>query len=232
MLRHDGRKNGRSAHKVKADLHIHSVFSNDGRSTIGEIIASAKLRGLGCIAVTDHNSFESYDLLKDTDDLIIIPGEEVSSKDGHILAYGIDCEIERDMSIPKTIDAIHDAHGIAVAAHPYRWWSGLGEKNVTCEFDAIETFNARSKAGSNAMAFRLAANMGKPVTGGSDSHTPESIGSAYTVFGDGVRTKEDVIKAILDRGTETGGTSRTASESLRYGGKSISEWIGRGFRRM
>lgn len=217
---------------MKADLHIHSLYSNDGKSTIEEIINSAVFRGLKCIAVTDHNSFESYDHLKGQKDLIVIPGEEVSSKEGHILAYNIDREIRRGMSVMDTIDAIHDAGGIAVAAHPYRWWSGLGEKNVVPEFDAVEGFNARSKKRDNSRSFSLAMNMGKPVTGGSDSHSPGSIGKAYTVFSDDLKTKEDVIRAIMNHETEVDGISRSSVESLKYGGKSISQWMGRGFRKM
>lgn len=217
---------------MKADLHIHSIFSNDGKSTMEQIVDAALARGLGCIAVTDHNKFEAYDLLKDNKDLIIIPGEEVSSAEGHILAYGIESAIERGMSVIKTIEAIHDAGGIAVAAHPYRWWSGLGEKNVIPEFDGVEGFNARSKKKDNAKAFKLGMSMSKPVTGGSDSHTPDAVGNAYTTFQSGLKTKEDVIAAILRHETELDGISRSAGDTLRYGTKSITEWIGRGFRKM
>ena len=137
---------------MKADLHIHSIYSSDGKSTLEQIVNATLSRGFGCIAVTDHNSFEAYDLIKDRNDIIVVPGEEVSSAEGHILAYGIESEIERGMSVIKTIEAIHDAGGIAVAAHPYRWWSGLGEKNVVPEFDAVEGFNSRSKKKDNARA--------------------------------------------------------------------------------
>ena len=217
---------------MKADLHVHSMYSNDGESTPEQILESARLRGLGCIAVTDHNRFVAYDLMKDAADVIIIPGEEVSSKDGHILAYGIDTEIDRDMSILKTIEAIHDANGIAVAAHPYRWWSGLGEKNVIPEFDGVEGFNARSKIKDNARAFRLGLEMNKPLTGGSDSHTPETVGDGYTVFQQGLSTWQDVVTAIMRGEVELDGKSRTAGATLRYGTKSITQWIGRGFRKM
>jgi len=217
---------------MKADLHIHSIYSSDGKSTLEQIVNAAISRGFGCIAVTDHNSFEAYDLIKDRNDIIVVPGIEVSSAEGHILAYGIESGIERGMSVLKTIEAIHDAGGIAVAAHPYRWWSGLGEKNVIPEFDGVEGFNSRSKKRDNARAFKLGMSMNKPITGGSDSHTPNAVGDAYTIFPDDVRTKEDVIASILRHETEVDGSSRSASSTLRYGTKSIGEWIGRGFRKM
>ena len=217
---------------MKADLHVHSLFSNDGKSTIEEIAEAAVKRGLGCIAVTDHNKFEAYDLLKDRKEFIVVPAEEVSSAEGHILAYGIQSEIERGMSIQRTIDAIHDAGGIAVAAHPYRWWSGLGEKNVTAEFDGVEGFNSRSRARDNRKALNLGRKMNKPITGGSDAHTPEYIGSGYTVFPDGLENYGDIIDAIMNMETEAEGNSRRFSETMKYTWKSITEWIGRGFKKM
>lgn len=217
---------------MRADLHIHSSFSNDGRSSVEEIVDAAKAKGLGCIAIADHNSFEAYEIASRFDGIIVIPAEEVSSSEGHILAYGIDRRIERGHSIMDTIDMIHDAGGIAVAAHPYRWWSGIGEKNVVPEFDAIETFNARSKKGSNNKAKRLAFRMGRPFTGGSDAHHASCVGDAYTELPDSVSCWEDVIKEILAGNVKVGGKHRTRSDTMRYGYKSITEWIGRGFKKM
>jgi Predicted metal-dependent phosphoesterases (PHP family) len=217
---------------LKADLHIHTNFSNDGVSTIEEVAEFAVKTGLGCISVTDHNKFEAYDLLKDRKEFIIIPGEEVSSAEGHILAYGIQSEIERGMSIIKTIESIHDAGGIAVAAHPYRWWSGLGEKNVIPEFDGVEAFNSRSRKKDNRRSFNLATILNKPITGGSDAHAPEFIGKGYTVFQDNIVTWEDAVKAIMNKETDVDGGSRGFGETLKYTWKSITQWAGRGFRKM
>ena len=217
---------------MKADLHIHTEFSNDGVSTIEEVAEFAVMMELGCIAVTDHNRFEAYDLLKDRKEFIVIPGEEVSSAEGHILAYGIQSEIERGMSVMKTIDAIHDAGGIAVAAHPYRWWSGLGEKNVIPEFDGVEAFNSRSRARDNVRSYELAVKLNRPITGGSDSHTPDCIGDGYTIFDDGITTWQDAVKAIIENRTGVDGISRSFSDTMRYTFKSITQWAGRGFRKM
>ncbi|MDR2866489.1 MAG: PHP domain-containing protein [Methanomassiliicoccaceae archaeon] len=215
-----------------ADLHIHSTFSSDGRSTVEEIMEAAKLRGIRCVAIADHNSFSSYGTASRYEGIIAVPAEEVSSSEGHILAYGINTEIRRGKGIGETIDMIHDAGGIAVAAHPYRWWSGLGEENVVSGFDAIEAFNARSTKGSNNKASRLAKSMKKPVTAGSDAHHIDHIGEAYVELSDDITDWEGVIKAILDGSARTGGRHRKGGDTLKYGFKSITEWMGRGFRRM
>jgi predicted metal-dependent phosphoesterase TrpH len=196
------------------------------------MIEAAKAKGLRCIAIADHNSFESFETASKCEDIIAVPATEVSSSEGHILAYGINCKIERGKSILETIDLIHNAGGIAVAAHPYRWWSGIGEKNVVNEFDAIEIFNARSTKGSNERASRLASKMNKPFTGGSDAHRAANVGDAYAELSDDITDWEGVIKAILGGNVKTGGRHRIRSDTIRYGCKSITEWMGRGFRKM
>ena len=216
---------------MRADLHVHSSFSDDGRSSVKEILDSARQKGIGCIAIADHNCFKAFGETPECD-VIIIPAEEVSSSEGHILAYGISCEIPRGKGIPETIDMIHDAGGIAVAAHPYRWWSGIGENNVVEEFDAVEVFNARSTEGSNSKAERLASKMDKPFTAGSDAHHAVNVGDAYAELPDDVCNWEEAIKAVMKGDVTLHGTHRTRKDTLRYGYKSITEWMGRGLRKM
>ncbi|MCL2317459.1 MAG: CehA/McbA family metallohydrolase [Methanomassiliicoccaceae archaeon] len=218
---------------MKADLHIHSNYSKDGKSTVEQIVEAAVKKGLGCIAVTDHNSFEAYDKIKDNGHVLVIPGIEVSSSEGHILAYGIDRDIPRGMGIKETIDAIHEAGGVAFAAHPYRWWSGLGEKNTLAfDFDGTEANNARSTASGNKRSGALAAKIGKPVSAGSDAHTPEFIGAGIVELPDDVETWQDALKAVMDGKAKPSSENRRASTTIRYGVKSIVEWIFRGFKRM
>ena len=220
---------------MKADLHVHSCFSEDGHSTPEEILARAKELGFGCIAITDHNSFESFELVKGYDDIIFVPGEEVGSAEGHIVALGIDREIPKHLSIKETIDLIHEAGGIAIAAHPYRWWTGLGEKNTlryADQFDGIEGYNARSTKKHNDKSFKLAKENGKCMTAGSDAHKPEFIGDGYTVLPDDCKTWQDAIQAIRDGKVELHTTHRKKIASLRYGLRCIFNWSKRGFHDM
>ena len=218
---------------MKADLHIHSNFSSDGKSTVEEILSSAEKRGLGCIAITDHNSFKAYPLVKDNGKIIVIPGIEVSSKEGHILAYGIDRDIPRGMSIKETIDAIHEAGGVAFAAHPYRWWSGLGEKNtLEGDFDGIEARNARSTASGNRRSEALSVRIGKPISAGSDAHTPEFIGDGTVEIPDEIRTWQEAMDALMNKKAKPASSNRHTVSTIKYGTKSIIEWIFRGFKRM
>ena len=220
---------------MKADLHVHSCYSEDGHSKPEEILAKAKELGFGCIAITDHNSFESFKDVKDMTDIIFVPGEEVGSKNGHIIALGIDREIPKHLSIPETIDKIHEAGGIAIAAHPYRWWTGLGEKNTlryADKFDGIEALNARSTKKHNALSLELARNNGRCITAGSDSHRPNTLGGGYVTIPDDCKTWQDVIKAICEGKAEPHSSNRKKIASLRYGLRSIFNWTKRGFHDM
>ena len=217
---------------MKADLHVHSCFSEDGHSTPQEILEKAKELGFGCIAVTDHNSFAAFEELKDFTDVIFVPGEEVGSADGHIIALGIDREIPKHLSIPETIDLIHEAGGIAIAAHPYRWWSGLGRKNVIPEFDGVEAKNSKSTPGANYRSKKLAQSFGKMVTAGSDAHNRFAAGWAYVVISDDCKTWQDVIEEIKAGRVEVRGISRYVLGTIYYVLHSVFAWMFRGFSKL
>ncbi len=219
---------------MKADLHVHTMFSVDGTTTMEQLIKTAKERDIGCIAVTDHNEFKAFELLKDNKDVIIIPAEEVSSTDGHIVALGIDRQIPKGHSIDDTIRLIHEAGGYAFAAHPYRWWSGLGEKNTrNHDFDGIEARNARSIPSANRRSEKLAKEIGKPISAGSDAHRPRHIGDGYIEIPDSVTNWQEAVKAIMAGNiTLAHSRSRHMFGTLKYGTKSIGQWMFRGFRKI
>lgn len=218
---------------MKADMHIHTTFSSDGSIDPYEAVEVAVERGFGCIAISDHNSFEAYDLIKDDGRLIVVPAIEVSSSEGHILAYGIDREIQPRLSARETIEEIHDAGGYAFAAHPYRWWSGLGEEaTLSNPFDGIEAGNARSYRRDNRSALALSKIMGCPVSAGSDAHTIDQLGKGYIVLPDGLKTWQEVIETMMSSPQEIVTSNRSVNSTLRYGVKAIGLWASRGFRRM
>jgi predicted metal-dependent phosphoesterase TrpH len=220
---------------MKADLHIHTHHSGDNEQKLEEIFLMAKHHGLGAIGVTDHNTLKGGLEARQSAPpwLIVIPSIEVTSAEGHILAYNVSGEVPRGRSVAETIDTIHQLGGIAVAAHPYRVWSGLGAKVILHNrFDAIEAINGRNTRGSNKKGILLAERAHLPATGGSDAHHPENIGEALTIFPDDCHTAEELMKAILDGRTYVEGAGRGSRETLRYGSKSIYHWLGRGMKRL
>jgi predicted metal-dependent phosphoesterase TrpH len=219
---------------MKIDMHVHTVYSGDSCNSVKDILCVCRTRGLDGVVVLDHNSLRgAREALSMECNVLVIPGIEVSSADGHILAYNVLHEIPRDKSVEETIDLIHAQGGVAVAAHPYRVWSGLGESNVIGRpFDGIECQNGRSTKHGNQKAAELAEFLKKPGTGGSDSHEPDSIGNAYTIFPDECANADEIMKALLAGRSSTIGSHRSKKGTIKYGKKAIGEWIGRGMKRM
>lgn len=219
---------------MKADLHVHSTFSSDGRQTVEEILARCVELGIGAVAISDHNSIESFQVVgRLCPTVIVIPAVEVSTKDGHVLALGVRDLVPRGLTLKETIDAIHGNGGVAVAAHPYRKWSGMGERNAMDNvFDAMEVANGGSRRSGNKKARRLAESLGRVGVGGSDAHNRESIGRAYTEVPDDCRSPSDVLHAILEGRCRAVGQGQSWFQAIPTGLKSIVRWLRRGLRRM
>ena len=163
---------------MKAELHCHSIYS-DGTLAPAEIMRLAKAKRIGAVALTDHNTISGHaeaEREAKKNGIIFIPGEEISSSDGHILALGINKCVKRGMPAEKTIKIIHRLGGIAVFAHPYgQLFASKGNVEKARFFDAIEV-NARSLPMENRKAAQLAKKLGLPLVTGSDSHTKEEFG--------------------------------------------------------
>ncbi|MEM3932483.1 MAG: PHP domain-containing protein [Thermoplasmata archaeon] len=210
---------------MKYDIHIHSKYSEDGVMEISQIIKLAKIKGFYGISITDHNTMKAYEHIEKGID--IIRGVEISSCCGHILALGIQENIPEGLSVEETIDKIKEQGGVAIAAHPYRFWSGLGEKNtLEGKFDAVEILNGRSFKKDNMKAKRLSERMGVPGTGGSDAHFPYELGKAW------IEVDDDPITSIKKNKLNVYGESRGLNDTLIYVYRSVSLWIWRGFKRI
>ncbi len=178
----------------KVDLHIHTTNS-DGLTKPEDVVKIAKRVGLSGVAVTDHNFLTN---IKKDESILVILGEEITTKEGHILALGISEEIERDLPLEETIDRIKEQGALAVAAHPFdKFRKGVGDLVYKVDFDAIETLNARSIFPTfNSRARKAALKLKIPQVGGSDAHADDQIGRAYTIITKEVSNEDDVLKMI------------------------------------
>ena len=127
---------------LKIDFHVHSCYSPDSSITLKQVVAFAKKRGLDGVAITDHNTVKGALKLK-TKEIIVIPGIEVSTLQGHLLGINLTTSIPAKLGMEETIQKIHDAGGIAIAAHPTAFYKSAATKKVTC-YDAVEVMNASS----------------------------------------------------------------------------------------
>jgi len=187
--------------QIKADLHVHTTYSKDSLITPKDLIFYAKKRGLNAVAVTDHNELDGAYKIANETDFLVIPGMEVSSADGHIVALNVKELIPRGFSAVETVERIHRAGGVAIACHPYVLFKGCLRDKVCATFDAIETINARAfpfrdsvkKAEETAERFKLSR------VAGTDAHYGPQIGYGYTVIEASELSVEAVAKAIVDR---------------------------------
>ena len=164
---------------VKADLHLHTLRSHDGRHSLEQLIAAAKAKGLDAVAVTDHNHYEA---LPQGDGILLIPGCEFSTDKGHITGLFLEQEPQKVGTVAEdVIKEIHRLGGVAVWAHPYQ----KGDAPLPCGIDAVETANARAdykQKGCNEKAAALSEERGLPAIGGSDAHSTAEVGNAYTAI--------------------------------------------------
>jgi len=211
----------------KADLHIHSNHS-DGLASIPQIMDYVQTKtDLKVIAITDHNTLEGSryaQSLAELYDFEVVPGMEISSKQGHVLGLFIDEEIRPGMHAVDTIHAIEEQGGIAVIAHPFSAKGVFGPRgrglfaDVANEwaFHAFETYNSLPfLVWANSMAAKtLAGGRGIAATGGSDAHVVEAVGTGYTVFRG--TTAEDLRRSIIDLETRAESSRQGLSLAWRY----------------
>jgi len=168
---------------MKFDLHIHSTYS-DGHADVKEIIKAAKRRGLDGIALTDHDTMRGIPVarkyIRDRRlDLILIPGIEVTTSEGHLLVLGVDEAPEKKLSPEETIEMAHDLGGIADVPHPYHpFRHAIGR---IPNADAVEVYNSKHLFGlANGRAKFEAKRRGMSMVAGSDSHFADTVGLGVT----------------------------------------------------
>ncbi|MCS6872396.1 MAG: CehA/McbA family metallohydrolase [Anaerolineae bacterium] len=218
----------------KADLHMHSTYS-DGNQSVEAILAYVEhYTDLDVIAITDHDCIEGALRARDLATVrhmrvAVLVGAEISTRDGHLLALGVERLIAADLSMAETVAAVHQQGGVAVAAHPLSWWCPSASRAVLDALhgtlDGIEVING-SFAGipTNAQLAALnEARYGFAACGGSDAHTLNAIGSACTYFHG--HTVADLLSAIRARQTWAEGGLWSLSAFLQYGAFAVRQRV-------
>jgi hypothetical protein len=197
---------GRGRGWYRGDLHTHTVHS-DGRRTPAELAAAARAAGLDFIASTEHNT-TSANLgwgAHAGPDLLVIDGQEVTTRDGHWLAIGlgpgpvVDWRYRAaDGALGPVLAGLRQRGGLAVAAHPFCPLPGCGWAFGYQGLDAVEVWNGPwtpdDEAALGAWDRLLAAGAGGgrflPAVAGSDAHGEDDrVGLPHNV----------VLAAGLDR---------------------------------
>jgi glycosyltransferase involved in cell wall biosynthesis len=169
---------------IDVDLHMHTNHSPDCATPVDVLLGTARARGLGAIAVTDHNVISgAHEAAERAEGIKVIVAEEVKTADqGEVIGLFIDEHIPRGMTLEETIAEIHRQGGLVYVPHPFDRMHAVPDYehllNVVEDVDAIEVFNARVAVKSfNEEAVKFARKYRIPAGAGSDSHVPQGLGS-------------------------------------------------------
>lgn len=161
------------------------------------------------LAITDHNSQEGIGEAMEAGrrrGIVVIPGVEVSCREGHVLVYGQGkVQFTRGGKVGDLLASLHGKTGcLAAVAHPFdRFRSGIGWDSAGYPFGAVETVNAHSPL-PRGVVLPLARRLGVGELGGSDAHEPGGLGKGYTI----VRAAGDIssiLAAVSSSGQAGGG---------------------------
>jgi predicted metal-dependent phosphoesterase TrpH/glycosyltransferase involved in cell wall biosynthesis len=188
--RHDTRADPRLRERLRTrklidvDLHMHTDHSYDCATPVEVLLAEARGRGLGAIAVTDHNEISgALEARAKAHGIKVIVGEEIKTADqGEVIGLFIEEKIPRGMSLAETIAEIKRQGGIVYVPHPFDRLHSVPDYehllDVLDEVDAVEVFNPRVAISEfNEEALRFAAKYRIPAGAGSDAHVPQGLGS-------------------------------------------------------
>lgn len=219
------------------DLHLHSTHSPDGEMSPGDLVRSAVARGLSGIALTDHNTTrgvkEAREVAAGIPGFLVVPGIEVSSREGHVIGLGMDAPVASGLEVADTVERIRAAGGLPVASHPYRRFTGIGEDNVrAARFEALEVLNGRSPSRKNLRACRLAVELRLGLSAGSDGHKVSEVGRCYVLTDVDPGGADGLLELIRRRRVRTWGRSAGIIEVARTLTKISTELVRRRGRRI
>jgi predicted metal-dependent phosphoesterase TrpH len=197
------------------DLHTHTArLSYDSQLSPDELVEAAKAAGLDGLCLTEHDfvwEAEEVRRLSRRHRFLVLPGLEVNTAHGHVLAYGLPRYVFGMDRLEVLARLAQEAGAALVAAHPYRrqvpwepgrdgaWQEALGRALANpCypQVCAIEGLNGRGKEHENRFSQELAQRLGLPLVAGSDAHSLADVGTCATEFLVPVRDLGDLIAAL------------------------------------
>ncbi|MFX1520056.1 MAG: PHP-associated domain-containing protein [Promethearchaeota archaeon] len=187
------------------DMHVHTKYSACSNIEIHDLLSRISLLNIDGIVITDHDEIKGAKIAqkyaKEKYDVKVFFGIEVTTLDGHLLAYGINEKLSVGMRAVDTIKEIQKKGGVAVAPHPFRnAFTSLGDMIYTLgntldgiEINAMDSRTAKDQARSAAQQLNLA------IIGGSDAHSLKCVGRSVTKFETDIESMDDFVNAIRKR---------------------------------
>ena len=200
------------------DLHTHTYPKSDDSFLAPEaLFQHAKEVGLDGVCLTEHDGFWEPEMLAQWSQqygLVILPGCEVTTEEGHLLVFGLDHYIFGMHRARFVKELVNQAQGVLVVAHPYRrqfqqdeardptiyddMVRRACENSVFSMADAVEVLNARGSQKENAFSYQVSYRFHLPGTGASDAHQVSDIGTFATEFANPISDLGDLIQELRE----------------------------------
>ena len=192
---------------IEVDLHMHTDHSPDCATPVEVLLETARDRGLGAIAITDHNevsgALEARRIAAEMDDIKVIVAEEVkTAEQGEVIGLFLEEKIPKGMTMAETIAAIRAQGGLVYVPHPFDRFHSVPDYehllDIVEEIDVLEVFNPRvALTAFNEEAERFARKYRIVPGAGSDSHVAQGLGSVRVRIHD-FDGPEEFLEAMRD----------------------------------
>ncbi len=170
---------------MKVELHSHTRHSRDCLLSYDTIIAVCRRRGIGALAVTDHNEIDGAFEMQRRAPFPVIVGEEVFTQQGEIIGLFLREFIPRGLMAQETVARIKEQGGLVYVPHPFDSFrkGAIGQETLDVirpDVDLLEVLNARNlRHEDDERARRYAEEHGLTMGAGSDAHSPGEFLNAY-----------------------------------------------------
>lgn len=204
---------------LSGDFHVHA-FVGDGGISPWMLQGQADRVGLDVIAITNHNQTLAGRIGRSSQRSsgpLILVGEEITGRDFHLIAVGIERPVDWDQSARAAIAQVHAQGGVAIAAHPLHGFAEGYDEAALAALDGLEAAHPDSLDTTITPQFEefyqraLARNPEVAAIGSSDFHMKGPLGLCRTYLFVKERSQAGVIDAIRDGRT----VGRCNDERLR-----------------
>jgi hypothetical protein len=166
------------------ELHSHTIYSKDSLTRLNSLPEICRARGIDKLAITDHDTARGALEAASMYPMLIIPGEEIMTTEGEILAWFIQEEVRPGLTPQEAIAILREQGAFIGVPHPFdRYRKGAWQPDALMDIvelvDSIEVFNSRCIHNEdNLKALAFAEEHGKLMTCGSDAHIRAEYGRA------------------------------------------------------
>ncbi len=190
------------------DFHLHtSRYSGDSQMDPYKLIPQAVKAGLQGVVITEHHRVWPQDELDelveaaDVPGFILLSGFEYTSRRGDILIYGLNQDqcatfIPGKLEPAEAVARAHDLGAACLAAHPTRQGLGFDERIIGLPVAGLEVQSCNLNTSEQRLGFKLAEQLGKPMTASSDAHRVDDVGKYCTEMTVSITSIQSFVDAL------------------------------------